>query len=177
MGICLLGNYELVAPNTLTIDALKLLITWKLYKEQLWPFDTYLHPIGDPNALALPVVVGHQDGCATACPGDSVYQLLTLIKTQVQQELALCSFPASSHNNLEAYAPSIETGTYGTVRVFFNNEAFDLVEINNILGETVYKAITTGKNAVTIEHLPTGLYVLRAWSNDHSRSHKFIIAY
>ena len=71
MGICLLGNYETAIPTSTALQSLTTLVTYKIDKEALDPFGQYPHSSGN-----LPTILGHRDGCSTACPGANVYRLL-----------------------------------------------------------------------------------------------------
>jgi hypothetical protein len=89
MGICLLGNYDLVAPNKIIIDRLEDVITWKLYKERLTVDQSFPHP--DANGSNLGTVAMHQNGCNTACPGKFVRDIFPQIKDSITIKLATCN--------------------------------------------------------------------------------------
>lgn len=95
MGICLLGNYHNnnVFPTDTSLGSMRRLVTWKLLKEHLDPFDSSLHPVASPVGY-LGVIAGHRDGCDagyTECPGDNYYSVIYGgFKQQVADLLALC---------------------------------------------------------------------------------------
>lgn len=88
LGVCVLGNYMEIAPPIYALESLIDLITWKLGKDSLDPLGTYPHPL-NPH---LHVIAGHRDGCATDCPGDSLYILFTELRTMVMQKFNDCGY-------------------------------------------------------------------------------------
>lgn len=77
IGICMLGDFTKTAPQGEAIDALEQLLSWKLCENAIDPMaEVYHHSSGK----MLPTVIGHRDGCATACPGDFFYPQLTGIR-------------------------------------------------------------------------------------------------
>lgn len=86
MGVCLLGDYTQVQPATEMMLSLEQLLSWKTYKEQLEALGERPHP-ANPQ---LPVIAGHQDGCATACPGHYVYEKLPALRFAVQENVENC---------------------------------------------------------------------------------------
>ncbi len=87
MGICLLGNYELVQATDTTYSSLNALLSWKINKEeQLTATGVTNHPLNSN----LDHISGHRDGCATACPGQNVYDRLPVIRLEVEALVATC---------------------------------------------------------------------------------------
>lgn len=90
MGICYLGNLNLVKPDPRAINSIVEIIAYKISKEQLDPYAFAKHPLTDPNAGNLNYISGHRDGCATECPGDSLYLLIPQIKDSVNSKISNC---------------------------------------------------------------------------------------
>ena len=82
MGVCLLGNYQTAEPTSSSLLSLQQVITYKLAKENLVPYDQNTHALGSFEAI-----IGHRDGCSTSCPGENVYTLIDQIKSEVQFRL------------------------------------------------------------------------------------------
>ena len=80
MGICMLGNFNTAVPSDTSVTSLSRLISWKLQKESLQPFEAYAHPANSN----LSVIAGHRNGCATECPGDNLYVMLDRIRLEVE---------------------------------------------------------------------------------------------
>ncbi len=89
MGVCLLGNFMEMVPAPPALNKLEQLLGWKAYQEELDPQAINSHPA---NPL-LPVIAGHRDGCATACPGDYLYALLPEVRQEVAAALQACAAP------------------------------------------------------------------------------------
>lgn len=86
LGICLLGNYETATISDPALTTLQSLLTYQLLNQELSPFDTYSHPLGQIGTLA-----GHRDGCATLCPGENVYNMMETLKVEVIEEIESCN--------------------------------------------------------------------------------------
>jgi hypothetical protein len=101
MGICLLGNYNTTNPTDTSLKSLERLLTFKLHKEELSAFDAFNHP----NSLgsSLPVIAGHKDGCATACPGTNLYNRLPVLRDTVQKQLDQCNPIAATFKPQKRY--------------------------------------------------------------------------
>jgi len=78
MGICLLGNYETTNPADPGISSIISLITFYGLRKGLHPFENASHALGN-----LSTISGHRNGCSTLCPGESLYNLLPDIRSQV----------------------------------------------------------------------------------------------
>lgn len=84
MGICILGTYIDVDPKPQSMETLKRLFAWKSCQDNLDPTGISYHPSSDEELF---VVSGHQDGCATACPGDMLYALLPNLRDSISYEI------------------------------------------------------------------------------------------
>lgn len=99
MGICMLGTFSEVAPTGLALHALEQLLTWKAAKEDLDPLDHLPHPLNQN----LSTIAGHRDGCATLCPGDSLYALLPFIRQKSLDQLHSCGiYPSVSESEVSS---------------------------------------------------------------------------
>jgi len=86
MGICMLGTFSDIVPTTQALRALEQLLAWKSAKENLDPLAHLAHPLNQN----LGTIAGHRDGCATLCPGDSMYVLLPLMRQKTLDRLHGC---------------------------------------------------------------------------------------
>lgn len=87
MGICLLGDFTAAEPTLAAMQRLEHLLSWKALKEALNPLANSWHP-ANPQ---LPVIAGHRDGCATACPGEHVYEKIPELRLAVEANLLACN--------------------------------------------------------------------------------------
>ncbi len=79
MAICMMGNFEDVEPTPAAIASLESLLAWKAD-------DKGIDPIGSSslnNYGVLDHIFGHRQGCATACPGQNLYDDLPTIRAEV----------------------------------------------------------------------------------------------
>lgn len=85
IGICVLGNFMEEAPREQAIAALDTLLSWKACENGIDPLAHLLHASSGKD---LPTIIGHRDGCATACPGDWLYPQLPQIRDAVSNDPA-----------------------------------------------------------------------------------------
>ena len=90
-GVSILGNYETATLPTAGRNALTTILAMRLHDFYVNPAATTQLTSGDSGSrypagttVTLPVITGHRDTFATACPGANVYSLLS----QVRQETA-----------------------------------------------------------------------------------------
>lgn len=127
MGVCLLGDYTQVQPATEMMLSLEHLLSWKTYKEQLEATGEIPHP-ANPQ---LPVIAGHQDGCATACPGRYVYEKLPALRLAVQENQQACE--KGSPQPWVYFAPRLQEVCLGGLP----EEELDELQVYDIQGRAV----------------------------------------
>ena len=175
MGICVLGDYMELSPPQDAIQSLKELITWKLGKDSLDPLGIYPHPL---NA-SLNVIAGHRDGCATACPGDSLYNQLPEFRLSVMEAFDNCGYSIKpvdfneslsdvqfifiSENELEIYHPDLPIEQTG----IFDMIGRECQSIQNKMGNNRLK--------ISINYLPAGIYILTVYSGGAVYANKIMI--
>ncbi|MBK6901400.1 MAG: N-acetylmuramoyl-L-alanine amidase [Saprospirales bacterium] len=125
MGVCMMGTYTSVPPTPESFDKLKQLLAWKCCDRDIDPEDFNFHP---NSGLNLFNISGHQDGCSTACPGDSIYARLPVLRTdvkdfidntcdatavsEIEQKLQIQVFPNPARDVLNIQLPAeMPTGT------------------------------------------------------------------
>jgi putative cell wall-binding protein len=92
MGISAMGNYDLVAPPQVMVDAMARVTGWKLAQFGVDPADTVTQLVGGTSGskyptrtlVTLPVVNGHLDTYHTACPGRYLYPKMAEIRTRAR---------------------------------------------------------------------------------------------
>lgn len=89
MGVCVMGNFTEMPPTEEALTALERLLAWKSCDIDTDPLGESFH---SSSNRVLKHISGHQDGCATACPGDSFYPLLPEVREGTNNQiLANCS--------------------------------------------------------------------------------------
>lgn len=162
MGIALLGNYDLTSPSQAMLTSLNELLTWKLYKENLFPYQSVGHPTSlDPHLGSIAI---HQDGCATDCPGDSIETLVKSIKERVDSSLRACGRVTEvneiSQTDFKIY-PNPSKGL-----IYFDQVVLDAqYTILSTLGEVVQTGILNQTSSLALG-LPTGVYTLNLETSD-----------
>jgi hypothetical protein len=164
MGICLLGNYEDTTANDSAIEAISSLLVWKLNKENLSTHQTFSHPAGDPQAIDLGTIVGHRDGCNTACTGQFYYNRIAEIKNITQNKLDSCRINTSI--NFLKHQLTLDVGVD------------KLVNITNTLPDVAYSVLVfnlQGKSVINKQDIKEnysfllsekGIYIIRLY-NEH----------
>ena len=93
-GIAMIGTFTGVAPPAAALSSLEKLLAWKLSLCGLDPLSTVTMTCGMTERfkagarIVLPVIAGHRDVNATACPGDALYALLPAIRRGVAALIA-----------------------------------------------------------------------------------------
>ena len=156
MGICLLGNYEETSPKDTVLTSLKHLLVWKCDKDNIDPLGSSRHP--DANSNYLEHISGHQDGCATKCPGDSIYLRLSDLREEVDSLLNTCSstgvFNAKSTNT---YWFEREGGTISIK----SDMELGPVHVYNVRGQSVLrKKPKQGSQSIDLKNLTPGYYLV-----------------
>jgi len=92
-GIAVIGNFELVVPETPVISSIVRLAAWKLDKYDRNPsglagvFSQGSDKFSAGQKVRLPVIDGHRDTNDTACPGAHLYALLPRIRARTQRRM------------------------------------------------------------------------------------------
>ena len=95
VGIALLGTFSNMPPSNAALASLEKMLDEICKRNSIDPTAVLYHP---PTQLVLPTILGHRDGnpstqtCTrTECPGDVLYSMLPLIRSDVA---ALINVPA-----------------------------------------------------------------------------------
>jgi hypothetical protein len=162
MGICLLGDYMTTQPTEKSLDALEKLIAWKMKKDNL-------DPAGKSNNATsgelLNNISGHQDGCATDCPGDNVYAKMVEIRQKVPQTCNFIKIPPVLANEKENFDLKIYPNptseqiiVESSINLKENLHLFDEIGREISINQTF---ISPNKAIISAQNLAKGLYLLR----------------
>ena len=109
LGVCLLGNFMEETPKAAAISALEALLSWKVCENAIDPLAEVYHPASD---LTLPTIIGHRDGCATACPGDLFYPQIPAIRVALSDGQTTPTFEKDQLHQLRIFPnPTHQTFT------------------------------------------------------------------
>lgn len=103
MGVCMIGTFSDIKPTKQAMSALEQLLVWKLFKENINPYDSFIHPKAGVDYLAS--VCGHRDGCATECPGEVLYASFDSLKIGLYQSWMNCRMAAHIQDVTQARTP------------------------------------------------------------------------
>lgn len=87
-GICMIGDYSDIRPSDTSVASLQKLVSYILFKEEIDATGSSIHPAN--GSTSLNHISGHQQGCATACPGDSMFILLSALRDSVEAQRQRC---------------------------------------------------------------------------------------
>lgn len=174
MGICLLGDYTNILPSVATMISLRELAAWKLEKENLLPSDSSRHPQSNPSSPFLLAMVGHQDGCATACPGDQFYPLLPLLRHDVEQMVLNCQ--ALGWNDFETenfkIYPNPNSGDLFVEGDFSKKPHF---EIQDLTGKKIKSGRLNSAQKVDLNDLEQGIYFFLLFQENKVLREKIVL--
>ncbi len=166
MGICLLGNYMTTSPTVEALNSIEHLFTWKCYKDGIDPLGSTSHPSSSSPKLAN--IAGHQDGCATACPGDSLYRLLPDIKWHVDSILKTClpigtQSPRLVNQSIQWYIDQVDGALHLTLPQKYS---WTMGRIINGQGQTI-RLLQLAKNehVKVVHNLVPGFYTVEIYSD------------
>lgn len=84
-GISVLGNYMDFRPSDAAVDTVARVVAYKLRPTGLDPLNLQTNIRKDGHDFMAPVVSGHRDVGATACPGNAFYAFLPTLRQMVAQ--------------------------------------------------------------------------------------------
>lgn len=84
MGVCVMGDFTNISPTDNAKSILKDLLAWKICDIDADPLEMATHA---SSGLNLNRISGHQDGCATECPGASFYPQFSDIRMEVAAQI------------------------------------------------------------------------------------------
>ena len=139
MGVALIGNYEEASPPRAAVQSLQHLLTWKGTMADLDPAAYYQHPPYADSPDFLGVVAGHQDGCATLCPGANLYQQLPTIKQTVSDSVSQCPASITGYTAQQAgQSPAMRVQVDGgQIQVHLSRPSSGQLSLYNLQGQPV----------------------------------------
>ncbi len=173
MGVCMLGNFELVEPSSEMMQSLKALLAYKACIESI-------KPTGSANIVShtgfMKNISGHKEGCApnyTSCPGKFLFAKMEQIRIDADQHL----------NDKCASTSSVTDDNYSNKVVFpipvyeklCTTIDFDHFAIYSIDGKEMTNLSTQNElQCFDVASLPSGMYLLRLSKNKNLTTSTFI---
>lgn len=113
MGVCMLGNFTSTSPTSSAYDKLKQLLAWKSCSWGISVTGSGTVSYNPNNAGCtngtLNNLIGHRDGCSpsyTECPGNTLYQQIPQLKSDVVSFINSCGSSAVPSISLSAPSAS-----------------------------------------------------------------------
>jgi hypothetical protein len=160
LGICVLGSYSERAPPLTAIQSLKDLITWKMGKDSIDPEGMFPHPL-NPN---LRTMAGHRDGCATECPGDSLYLGLETLRQEIRIAFENCGYSIKPVTLQTAIPADFRVQySYGSISITSGELSIDDVEVADMAGRVLdgrFMQVSGNSIHLFTENMKPGIYVL-----------------
>ena len=164
MGVCMMGNYMMVAPTDTAWKTLERIFAWKAVESNINPMDSKsLSDIG-----AIPVVNGHRSGCATDCPGDSSFNRLPALRTRLSAVVTACrSVSTKDLNELGTVTLSPNPVINGQLTLTTQLKTMEKMGVKafDALGRLVFEqqidVFTEGGKVLNISTLTKGIYLFK----------------
>ncbi len=184
VGICLLGNFELAAPKDSAVNSLIEMLAWEACDKNIAPAEASYHP---SSQLLIPNISGHSHanistaphGCpkGTLCPGDSLFQLLPMIRDSVKSfsclgdvsiaeepvdnELVLFPNPVNSTLSIKGIAA-------GETTIVITDQSGKQIFCKQMYLNSVEEV------QLDVAFLPKGIYIITVQMNETSASQQFV---
>lgn len=167
LGTCVLGDFTNINPTEEAKTSLIRLLAWKTCDRDMNPLDSLFHPSSN---LLLPRIAGHRDGCATQCPGNSFYPLLSEIRQSVADYIENDCELLETNTTISFNSSSIQifpnpTSDIVNIQVENDWKGSLQIEVRDIQGRVLSKQIlnkntTTLKTRFDLETYLSGLYFI-----------------
>jgi hypothetical protein len=160
MGVCMLGDFMNVRPTEKAIFSLKYLLAWKLKKDGINAFGQTKHPQNTGSLLNN--LCGHRDGCNTDCPGDSLYALLPVIKSEAARIADSCGLVLANSEFKNITGINLfPNPSKGTITIKLDKQVTDpQIMVYGIKGDLVFQSVFEPSKPIELT-LPSGLYYLK----------------
>ena len=168
MGVCLIGTYTNVNPPDTMMKKLSEIFAWKACQRSVDPNVQMLHASTGFNLFGIS---GHRDGCSTECPGQKVYDQISLIRKSTQNNLIACS--ATSVNEMPEgldwinIRPNPMQNSESYIDIFLSRALPFNYQILNLQGQLIAQEtplVQLGLNSFSLKNMqrfPKGTYLIK----------------
>jgi len=172
MGVCLLGNFQIVQPTDEMMGSLSKLLAWKACKENI-------NPEGSGSIVShtgyMQNISGHKDGCSpnyTECPGTNVFSKLPSLRLNTVKNIhescgELSSLDVDIDQKKIFISPNPSEGYFSIQGLDGINLA--VVDIYDITGKWIqsHKNILSNQT-IDITSMKEGIYIVKIDSKSKS---------
>lgn len=150
VGICVIGTFTNEPPKEAAVAALTEVLSWKACQYDIDPLGESFH---NSSGETKPTIIGHRDGCSTACPGDMFYPLLPAVRE------AVATGPPTAVAPLTKDWPGIDVfpnPSRGEFQVVFPEElpVGSYLKVYDNLGRMVSGPVQAANGTTQTLHLP-----------------------
>ncbi len=173
MGVCMLGNFELVEPSIAMMQSLQQLLAYKACKESI-------APTGSSNIVShtgfMKNISGHKEGCApnhTSCPGKFLFAKMEQIRTEADQYLKdECLPTATSLDVLDFYHSVYPNPAFDELCTDVEFVRFSIFALD---GKNLTPPYRDKKSqCIDISSLPKGMYTIAMLKDQNLITSRFI---
>ncbi len=176
-GICMLGNFSVNLPSAAAVSQLEEFLAWNCCVDDLDPLTTSTHT---SSGLDLHHISGHQDGCATECPGGMFYPTFDHIRQNVSSYINETCNPTTSIPSLVSQEESFQIfpnpneGVFTIQHYFASPVQVDLFSLDGKkIGASF--SVVNQEQQINIQYLSPGVYIIRLQSEKNSSFQKLLI--
>lgn len=150
MGIAMLGNFETAEPTEVAMTALESVLSFSLDNLEIDPLSMANHSGQPLNAIS-----GHRDGCATLCPGKTLYSKLPELRESVIGLIDACN------EVIEPITWSVFPNPVASQELLTINspDSISMIELIHFNGRKG-KKLTLENGQVALDGVQPGLYIL-----------------
>jgi hypothetical protein len=179
MGTCMMGTYN---TEDITLNArnkLREILAWKCCNSNINPVGSAFHTA---SGLTLNNISGHQNGCATDCPGTFFFGTLPTLRTEVQTTIAACNTtPVLTVDGAEytKILPNPSNGNF-SVQIKLATAKMVSMQLVDASGKRILQIPAQKRNGISripinISGVPAGVYFLQIKINEQTVVEKVVV--
>ncbi len=179
MGTCMMGTYNTEDITVSARNKLREILAWKCCNSNINPVGSGVH---SASGLTLNNISGHQNGCATDCPGTLFYGTLPTLRTQVQSTIADCNTtPILTVDGAEytKILPNPNNGNF-SVQIKLTTQKTVSIQMIDANGKRILQIPAQKRNGINripinLSGLAAGIYFLQIKINEQTVVEKILI--
>ncbi|MFT4661017.1 MAG: hypothetical protein ACI8XB_001288 [Patiriisocius sp.] len=183
-GICMIGDFSTLSPSEAAMEALQSLISWEACDKTINPIASELHA---GSEIILPNVCGHRDGnvssqscSATVCPGDVLYDMIDVMRTEIAENecLDLQTEMVEIEGNIFDISPN-PFFNYITITTddtwAKNNYHFKVYDLKgSLVTEQKENGLFENSTMLDLSSLTSGVYFLEITTDKYTMNHRIV---
>jgi N-acetylmuramoyl-L-alanine amidase/Secretion system C-terminal sorting domain len=181
MGVCLLGNYDTIAPSQAAQDKLVALLAWKAMDSKIDPSGKGAFNVATGT---LNNIAGHREGCAanyTECPGEKTYALLPDLRITVKKAVTACLTSTKEFSDLDYFKiyPNPNDGHFTLDLRLKKAQPFDIL-ISDAIGRIVLSKKIAENSVdftlpIDLQDMAQGFYFISLKNDSQIKTQRFFL--